>query len=263
MYRETTQSERLYTEVAGRYDAVFERAILAEGRLTQLTRKIMNGRRIIDLACGNGRWLDRIRPSSYVGIDPNEAMLEQARLRHPQAQFIRGDMTVLPFADGSFDGAMSMFGAMGHLPEKGQRAMIREIHRVLNPGGVAILTNGNMWSPFALPVTLTGNHVRLEGVRFKVYSATPHRFIDLLRGLNVMRLESYDHSFIPILPIKFISSLLGRDYRNDYTRLMDIYGHSSLIPSLRWFGKQLLAVCQKGCMDDGQESTLRSRRVAR
>src|SRR5258708_1830762 len=139
MYHETLQSERLYTKVATRYDTVFERAILSEGRLTGLTRTAMNGRRVLDLACGNGRWLSRFHPGSYVGIDLNESMLREARQRYTGAQFVQGDMTVIPFADGSFDGVLSMFGAMGHLPCEGQEKMLDEIHRVLAPGGVAIL----------------------------------------------------------------------------------------------------------------------------
>jgi SAM-dependent methyltransferase len=206
---------------------------------------MLDGRRVLDLACGNGRWLERFDPEGYVGIDLNEQMLSEALTHFPGAQFVRGDMTAIPFADQSFEGLMSMFGAMGHLPLEGQQKMIAEIHRVLVPGGVAILTNGNMISPFALPVTISGNRVKLEGIRFRVYSTTPQRFTRLLRGFKLLRLESYDYSFIPMFPVKFASCLLGRDYQSDYHRLMDIYGHSTFIPSLRWFGKQLVAVCQK------------------
>lgn len=245
MYRETLQSERLYAKVAKRYDAVFERAILSEGRLTELTRRLFDGQKVLDLACGNGRWLDRFNPDEYVGLDLNEPMLAEARVRYPGISFLRGDMTAIPFADHSFEGVMSMFGAMGHLPLAGQQQMIAEIHRVLRPGGVAILTNGNMTSPFALPVTLAGNRVKLEGVRFKVHSTTPQRFAALLGCFRLLRLESYDHSFIPMLPVKFGACLLGRDYRADYSQLMSVYDHCAVIPGLRWFGKQLVAVCQK------------------
>ncbi|MCX7011817.1 MAG: class I SAM-dependent methyltransferase [Candidatus Sumerlaeota bacterium] len=245
MYRETVQSEKLYSRVARRYDEVFERAMLSEARLTQLARQTMDDRRVLDLACGNGRWLDRFSPESYVGLDLNARMLDEARRRHPRATFLRGDMTALPFPDASFDGVMSMFGAMGHLPPDGQRRMVDEIHRVLAPDGMAILTNGNMWSPFNLPTTLLGNRVRLEGVRFRVFSSNPSRLALLVDRFRVLRLESYDYSYIPILPLKFLSCLLGHDYRSGYERLMEILGFCRYIPRLRWFGKQLVAVCQK------------------
>ncbi len=243
---ETEQSERLYSRVAGRYDRVFERAILAEGRLTELTRQAMNGRQVLDLACGNGRWLDRFSPASYIGVDRNAAMLTEARHRFPAARFLRADMTALPFADETFEGLLSMFGAMGHLPPAGQAAMLREIHRVLQPGGLAILTNGNRWSPYVLPMALVNNHVTLEGVRFRVHSTTPRRFRDLLGRFSLLALESYDHSFVPIRPIQLVSALLGRDYRRDYGDLMDLYGYCTYVPGLQWLGKQLVAVCRKG-----------------
>jgi SAM-dependent methyltransferase len=248
MYRETAQSEKLYTKVAHRYNRIFERAILSERRLTDLARERFDGRRVLDLACGNGRWLDRFRPLAYVGIDLSARMLAEGKRRYPHATFLRGDMTRLPFADRAFEGVMSMFGAMGHLPPEGQRRMIQEAWRVLAPGGSAIFTNGNTWSPFNLPTTLRGNRVRLEGVRFKVHSSNPRLLRALLaeEGFEVVRLESYDYSYIPMLPLKFGACLVGRDYRAVYESVMEVYDHCRHIPNLRWFGKQLAAVCRKG-----------------
>lgn len=242
---ETVQSEALYTKVAERYDVVFERAILAEGRLTELVNETMNGRRVLDLACGNGRWLDRFRPAAYVGLDLNQAMLIEASKRYPDAPFVQGDMTRIPLHDGSVDGVISMFGAMGHVPAKEQKIMLAEVRRVLAPGGTAILTNGNTWSPFALPTTLTGGRVRIEGVRVRVHSTTPPRLARLLKGFRILRLESYDYSYLPMLPLKFVASLLGRDYRPIYAHWMELFDHCRYIPTMRWFGKQLLAVVQR------------------
>jgi SAM-dependent methyltransferase len=244
--KETVQSERLYSAIAPRYDTVFERAILAEDRLTELVQETMAGRRVLDLACGNGRWLERFRPADYVGLDLNGAMLGEARQRYPEARFVQGDMTQLPFPDGSFDGLLSAFGAMGHLPRAGQQAMVAEAWRVLEPHGMAVFTNGNMWSPFSLPTTLTGGRVRIEGVRVRVHCTTPPRFARLLGRFRVLRLESYDYSYVPIMPLKFAACLIGRPYQRVYARWMGLLSHCRFIPTLRWFGKQLLAVCEKG-----------------
>jgi SAM-dependent methyltransferase len=244
--RETIQSEALYAKIAPRYDSVFERAILAEGRLTEVLQETLTDRSVLDLGCGNGRWLDRFRPSSYVGVDLNAAMLEQARRRCPEATFIQADMTDVPLADESFDGVVSMFGAMGHLPPMGQQAMVREVWRLLKPGGLAVLTNGNLWSPFGLPTTIMGGRVRIEGVRIRVHSTTPRKFARSLSDFELLRLESYDYSYLPIAPLKFVSCLLGKDYQPIYGRWMELFDHCRFIPTLRWFGKQLLAVCRKG-----------------
>lgn len=245
MYAETRQSEDLYTKLAGHYERVFERAILAEGRLTSLVRRHVDGRRVLDLACGNARWLERLAPSQYVGLDLNERMLGQARARHPGALFLRGDMSSIPFASESFEVVVSLFGGMGHLPPRGQERVATEVRRVLIPGGTAILTNGNMWSPFNLPLTLKGNRFRLEGVRLKVHSTTPRRFAQLLRGLSILRIESYDYSYLPLAPLKLFYAIVGREHRHAYARLMGILDHCAYIPILRWFGKQLVAVCRR------------------
>jgi len=243
--KETVQSEALYAKVASRYDTVFERAILAEHRLTEVLQDALTGRSVLDLACGNGRWLSRFRPSSYVGIDLSRPMLEQAQTRYPDARFLQADMTDIPFPDGTFEGVISMFGAMGHLPPAGQEAMVREVQRVLRPGGLAVLTNGNLWSPFSLPTTITGGRVRIEGVRIRVHSTTPRRFARLLSGFRILELESYDYSYVPITPLKCAACLAGKDYRPIYSGWMEMLDHCRYIPTVRWFGKQLLAVCRK------------------
>jgi SAM-dependent methyltransferase len=242
---ETKQSEMLYAKVASRYDSVFERAILAEGRLTEVLQDSLTDRSVLDLACGNGRWLSRFRPGSYVGIDLSAAMLAEARKRYPQEHFLQANMSNVPLADGTFEGVISMFGAMGHLPPAGQEAMVREVWRLLKPGGLAVLTNGNVWSPFGLPTTITGGRVRIEGVRVRVHSTTPRKFARLLSGFDLLQLESYDYSYVPIAPLKFVSCLLGQDYQPIYGRWMELLGHCRFIPTMRWFGKQLLAVCRK------------------
>ena len=245
MDAETAQSQRLYQKVAASYEDIFERAILAEGLLTSLVRQHMNGRRVLDLGCGNGRWLDRFKPAHYVGLDISDDMLAQARMRYPQASFVSADMRQLPFGDGEFDGVMSLFGAMGHLRPEGQAQAVAEAYRVLSSGGTAIFTNGNLWSPFNMPRILTGNRFRLMGVWVRVHLATPRSMRALMRPFRVLHLLSYDYSFLPIAPVKLGAALAGRDHREAYGAWMDLLDNCRFIPYVRWFGKQLVAVCRK------------------
>ena len=249
-YTETIQSERLYSRVAESYDRVFERAILAEGRLTSLVRRYMDDKTVLDLACGNGRWLRRFAPGVYIGLDLNAKMLDEARREFPNHTFIQADMTRLPFADSSFDGIVSLFGAMGHLPRQGHHEMFDEAYRVLKSSGVAIFTNGNMLSPFNLPTTVKGSRVRIEGVRLRVHSFTPKQFREVVSeaGFELLDMSSYDYSYLPIMPLKFGACLFERDYQRIYSGLMDILENCRYIPTLRWFGKQLVAVCRKPCV---------------
>lgn len=243
--KETLQSEALYSKIATRYDDVFIRAILAEGILTKVVREVMNGKSVLDIGCGNGRWLDRFKPSSFVGLDLNDGMLNEAKRRYPKSQFVQANMSHLPFPNESFEGIISMFGAMCHLPLKSKQIMVRESIRVLVPGGIAIFTNGYSRSPSAIPITATGGRVRMEGVRICVHYTTPKMFTKLLSDFRLLRIEHYDYSYIPILPFKFIAFLCKRNYKEIYSHWMNLFNCCRKFPITRWLGKYILVVCQK------------------
>jgi ubiquinone/menaquinone biosynthesis C-methylase UbiE len=58
--------------------------------------------RTLDVACGTGFLTQHLR-GSLVGLDSSDRMLEIARARVPEAEFVHGDALQLPFPDGSFD----------------------------------------------------------------------------------------------------------------------------------------------------------------
>ncbi|MGH3016543.1 MAG: ubiquinone/menaquinone biosynthesis methyltransferase, partial [Gaiellaceae bacterium] len=71
------------------------------------------------------------------GLDFSEPMLERARRKAPEIEWLEGDALALPFADGTFDSVTIGFG-LRNLPdlERG----LAELRRVLRPGGrLAIL----------------------------------------------------------------------------------------------------------------------------
>jgi len=58
--------------------------------------------RTLDVACGTG-FLTRFLRGDVVGLDASEGMVEIARSRMPESEFVVGDALSLPFPDGSFD----------------------------------------------------------------------------------------------------------------------------------------------------------------
>ena len=58
--------------------------------------------RTVDVACGTG-FLTRHLRGEVVGVDQSGRMLEIARGRMPDAEFVRGEAFELPFEDGAFD----------------------------------------------------------------------------------------------------------------------------------------------------------------
>jgi demethylmenaquinone methyltransferase/2-methoxy-6-polyprenyl-1,4-benzoquinol methylase len=98
------------------------------------------GDRVLDAACGTGDLaLADLRAGAAVvtGLDFSERMLERARRKSSAVEWVQGDLLALPFADASFDAATIGFGVR-NLSELEQG--LRELHRVLRPGGrIAIL----------------------------------------------------------------------------------------------------------------------------
>jgi len=74
--------------------------------------------RTLDVACGTG-FLTRHLPGALVGLDQSESMLQIARARMPDNNFVRGDAFSLPFPDRSFDRVFTSH-FYGHL-ETGER----------------------------------------------------------------------------------------------------------------------------------------------
>jgi ubiquinone/menaquinone biosynthesis C-methylase UbiE len=98
-----------------------------------------DGLRMLDLGCGTGYHLKRYHERGFelAGMDGSEEMLRQARLLNPEIEFKIGDVEAVPYADASFDLVMSI-EVLRYLPDIGP--CVREISRVLKPGGLALVT---------------------------------------------------------------------------------------------------------------------------
>jgi len=95
---------------------------------------VSSGDRVLDACCGTGdlALADLKAGGRVTGLDFSERMLERARAKSSQIEWVQGDALALPFADGSFDGATVGFGAR-NLDDL--EAGLRELRRVLRPGG--------------------------------------------------------------------------------------------------------------------------------
>jgi demethylmenaquinone methyltransferase/2-methoxy-6-polyprenyl-1,4-benzoquinol methylase len=100
---------------------------------------VLPGDRVLDSCCGTGDLaIACLRAGGRVkGLDFSERMLERARKKSDEIEWIEGDALALPFADGSFDAATVGFGVR-NLEDLGKG--LGELRRVLRPGGrLAIL----------------------------------------------------------------------------------------------------------------------------
>lgn len=111
---------------------------------------------LLEVGCGEGRGIDWLLPKvkSYSAIDKIDPIIDALRSRYPQAKFISDYIPPLTaYADNSFDWLVS-FQVIEHIEKDGY--FLQEIHRVLKPGGRALVTTPNR------PMSLSRNpwHVR-------------------------------------------------------------------------------------------------------
>ncbi len=84
--------------------------------------------RTLDVACGTA-FLTRHLRGMVVGLDQSEAMLEIARTRAPEFEFISGDALDLPFPDAWFDRVFTSH-FYGHLRKGERERFLSEARRV-------------------------------------------------------------------------------------------------------------------------------------
>ncbi len=103
----------------------------------------LSGRRVLDLACGQGRHSDLIRGAAgqVVGLDLSAPLLRRARTDFaPPITVVRGDMRHLPFAAQSFEVVVNLFTSFGYFETDAQHgAVLKDVGRILTRGGRFVL----------------------------------------------------------------------------------------------------------------------------
>jgi len=133
---------------------------------------LKDARRGLDAGCGPGQFTilvaERLPSLEMWGIDLAPTMIELARghaARSPAAgrlHFEVADVAKLPFPDAHFDAVLSS-GSIKHWPDP--VAGLRELHRVLVPGGRAFIGEMNRLAP---PDAVARNRERLQHWFFRL-----------------------------------------------------------------------------------------------
>jgi len=110
---------------------------------------------LLELGCGEGRGVELLAPlaKSYLGVDKIQHVIDLLNRQFPNYSFIRDSFPPFSFEDNEFDSIVT-FQVIEHIKE--DEEFIKEIHRVLKPGGSALITTPN------IKMTLSRNpwHVR-------------------------------------------------------------------------------------------------------
>lgn len=142
--RRKNRSRRFFRTAAPRWDRL-KRKVLGDFNPNAVFEPHLQDAVVIaDLGCGTGEMLagllDRGK-KTLIGVDVSPEMLEQARLRLPESPSLElriGELEHLPMREREADAAlMSMVLYHVSEPEKA----IKEVYRVLNPGGLFLLVD--------------------------------------------------------------------------------------------------------------------------
>lgn len=144
------QTLEYYQKRAPEYDKIYFRdnpdrqAELAN--LYAVSREVLTGRDVLDLACGTGFWTKIVseRAKTIVGIDINPGTLAEAGRKHfaCPTRLIRGDFFHPPIVPGTVDGLLATY-VISHVKRQDLPRLRDEIRRIMPPGSPAFFCDNN------------------------------------------------------------------------------------------------------------------------
>ena len=107
--------------------------------LDRFAARVHGRGQICDMGCGPGQVARYLHDAgaSVFGLDLSPRMVEAARRLNPDISFREGNMMDLNLPDAALAG-VAAFYAIVNIPEESLASVFREIHRVLEPGGLLL-----------------------------------------------------------------------------------------------------------------------------
>jgi ubiquinone/menaquinone biosynthesis C-methylase UbiE len=220
-------------------------------------------RKLRDLGLLKGEWLDcgcadggytvamvNLGAERAIGVDALDERIVQARERerdNPTVRFLHASVDALPFNEASFDGVL-LNEVLEHVADEVQT--LREIHRVLRPGGHLVVMSPNRWFPFeghgmhigpyqvTFPIPLLPWLPNRIGKRFMLArNYWPHELRDMLCNEGfVIRTAGFVWPVFEVYP--WLPHSIIRQYRNFIPVI-------ERIPFIRRFGVSIFIATQK------------------
>ena len=213
------------------------------------------GEQVLDVGCGIGWlvWQFARGGAKVTGVDLSDNSLALARKRLDfdglQAELVKGNAQELPFPDSSFDFVTSA-GVLHHTPDT--QSAIDEIHRVLRPGGRAMISlYYRNWalSRWMWPFTRTAVHLAYGRVPGRSQFASVKSVEDFARLFDgndnpigkiyttrefkaLFSAFEIEHTEVHYFPQRFLS--VSRNLPGPLQRAVD-----------RWLGLMIYAVLRK------------------
>jgi ubiquinone/menaquinone biosynthesis C-methylase UbiE len=162
--------------------------------------------RMLDVGCGVGNYHGVLaaKVGSLVGVDVSSASMAVARERFPSVAYAAFDGAQLPFREASFE-VVIMICVLHHVPPPHRSGLVREIRRVLRPGGLFAVFEHNPMNPLTRRVVS-----RCEFDRDAVLLSC-RECEALIRGAEFTRVESRHILTVPPVtaPLRWLDRAMG------------------------------------------------------
>jgi SAM-dependent methyltransferase len=158
--------DRLADEYARRLVNELQEKPLDRELLTRFLTQVNGRGEVCDMGCGPGHIARYLRDwgAMVFGLDLSPRMLEQARQLYPDIRFCEGNMMALDLPTDSLAGIVAFY-AIVNIPKKLLTVVFREMHRVLQPGGLLLLAFHTGNETLCLP-ELWGRPISMEWFLF-------------------------------------------------------------------------------------------------
>lgn len=169
--RDLSSTQASYDRVAKEYTErllhEFDHKPLDRELMDRFASRVAGKGRACDLGCGPGQVAAYLqaRGVDVFGLDLSPQMVEQARQANPTIEFQQGDMGALKLPDESLAG-IAAFYSIVHTPRHEVTNVLKEMLRVLQPGGLLLLTF-HMGDETLHPEDLWGIPVSLDFLFFQ------------------------------------------------------------------------------------------------
>jgi ubiquinone/menaquinone biosynthesis C-methylase UbiE len=214
--------------------------------LDHALKDLHEGAQILDVGCGTGEYVRRLNELGFQasGLEPAESMRKVAVEKNPSSTIVDAVATQLPFPDASFDFVICI-EVLRYLHRSDGDQALREMRRVLKPGGKLFLT---MVNKYALDGFFISYHVR-KLLKGGISTTAPHcQFVtpaEVDQQLREAGFSSAVHRGVLFGPMRMLYKTSTRLARRLAPMLEPIDDAICSIPSTTRFAGHLVSIATR------------------